>query len=95
MKNRILIPAAFFFFAITSCAVHGVVTERPAEVMYTRPVAPGPGYIWVEGDWFWSGGRYAWREGHWDRPRGGRRWVGGNWEHTDRGYRWRRGHWGR
>jgi hypothetical protein len=95
MKKRILFAVIIACtFAATSCMVEGgYVTERPGEVVYARPVAPGPGYLWIDGDWFWSGGRYVWHEGHWDRPRGGRAWVGGGWHQGPRGWRWQRGHW--
>lgn len=79
----------------TGCAVEGgYVVTRPAEVVYTRPIAPGPDYIWVDGDWVWTSNRYVWREGHWGRPRGGRTWQGGHWvQGSGRGWRWERGHW--
>jgi len=44
------------------------VASRPADIIYTRLPAPGEGYIWINGDWYWNGGRYEWREGRWARP---------------------------
>ena len=86
--------AASCFIGATGCTVDGGYIEtQPADVVYARPVSPGPDYIWIEGDWTWSGGRYVWHQGHWGRPRGGRHWEGGRWNHTPRGYRWQRGHW--
>ena len=79
--------------AMTGCEVDGYVTDEPAGVVYTRPVAPGDGYIWIDGDWVWGGGSYHWHNGYWSRPRTGRSWAPGRWEHTDRGYHWSRGHW--
>lgn len=32
----------------------------PAPVVYARP-----GYAWVNGYWYWGGGRRMWREGYW------------------------------
>jgi len=32
-------------------------------------VAPGPGYSWVAGCWYFSGGRRLWRSGYWAAPR--------------------------
>src|ERR1700712_2132429 len=56
MKSRFIIPAAFCFFAFTSCAVH--VAERPADIMYTRPLPPGEGYVWGGGGWVFVSGGY-------------------------------------
>ncbi len=94
MKNY-LIAIALLATALTfnSCGPTEVVASRPADVIYTRPVAPGPNYVWIGGDWYWSGGRYTWREGRWDRPRPGRVWHDGGWTQTRKGYRWNRGHW--
>lgn len=79
--------------AMTGCAVDGYVTDEPADMVYTRPVAPGDGYIWIDGDWVWEGGTYHWHNGYWSRPRVGRTWAPGHWEHSERGYHWNRGHW--
>jgi hypothetical protein len=78
--------------ALSSCA-GGYVTEQPGDVVYDRPASPGAGYIWIDGDWMWSGGRYNWHPGRWDRGRPGRTWHAGSWQHTSRGHRWNRGHW--
>ena len=40
----------------------------PPRVVAVRPVAPGPGYIWVEGYWYPVGHHYKWHEGYWTRP---------------------------
>lgn len=69
------------------------VTDQPVAPVYARPASPGVGYVWVDGDWYWSGGRYAYRNGYWARPRGTRVYVNGNWARSSRGYYWRRGHW--
>jgi len=86
----VIIVSAISF---VSCEGSYVVTERPAEVYYTRPVAPGAEYVWVGGDWVWIGGRYQWHEGHWDRRRGERHWQDGHWNQGHGGWRWERGHW--
>jgi hypothetical protein len=78
----------------TGCTVQGgFVTDRPADVIYARPVAPGDDYIWIDGDWIWEGGTYRWHEGHWDHRRAGRAWHRGNWESHGGGWRWHRGYW--
>ena len=77
----------------SSCGPTHVVASRPSDVIYERPLPPGEGYIWLNGDWYWNGGGYHWRQGYWSRPRAGRQWREGNWSNTQRGYRWNRGHW--
>ena len=90
--------AAFAILAMTSlysCSSGHYVSAQPNAVVVTRPVAPGPGYIWVDGNYYWSGGRYAYRNGYWARPRGGRVYRSGAWAQSPRGYQWRRGGWRR
>lgn len=94
MKNYLIIAAFFAGSALfSSCGPAAYVQTRPGDVMYNRPIAPGEGYIWIDGDWIWGGGRYTWREGRWDRPRPGHVWHGGRWSQGTHGYRWNRGHW--
>lgn len=93
MKHLLLIIVVVASLAVTGCATGGYVETQPADVYYVRPVAPGPDYVWIDGDWVWTGGRYVWRNGYWGRPRGGRAWERGHWDHDGHGYRWNRGHW--
>jgi hypothetical protein len=45
--------------------------------MRVRPVAPGPGYIWIDGYYYPVNGRYHWHEGYWTRPPyAGAAWIG-------------------
>lgn len=41
----------------------------PAYVLPPAYVAPVPGYSWVSGYWYFSGGRRLWRSGYWAAPR--------------------------
>ena len=93
MKNRILQILLISCILGASACAGGYVSEQPAGVVYNRPPIPGDGYIWIDGDWVWGGGRYQWHEGHWDRPRAGHNWVGGRWQSSGKGYRWQRGRW--
>jgi hypothetical protein len=67
----------------------------PAPVVEARIIAPGPGYVWVPGYYFWSGAQYVWRPGVWIRPPRGRGvWVPGHWVNEGRrGWFWIDGHW--
>jgi len=63
----------------------------PPPVYYARPVAPGPGFVWVDGYWVPARGHYRWRNGYWVRPPFvGARWIGPRYEHG----RYYRGYWG-
>ncbi|TAL04011.1 MAG: hypothetical protein EPO07_05460 [Verrucomicrobia bacterium] len=62
----------------------------PAE---TIVVAPGPGYVWIGGEWEWRN-RWVWVGGRWAAPpRPGVVWVGGYWSRGPRGYVRVHGHW--
>ncbi len=69
------------------------VTEQPVAPVYERPVSPGAEYVWVDGDWRWSGGKYVYSNGYWERPRANRTWTTGTWVQTNKGYYWRKGTW--
>ncbi|MFI5129467.1 MAG: YXWGXW repeat-containing protein [Chitinophagales bacterium] len=79
----------------SSCGPSEVmVSSRPEPPYYSRPMSPGPGYVWINGDWYARSGRYHWREGYWRRS-GNRVWISGNWQSRPNGYYWRRGYWGK
>ena len=80
-------------FSLYSCESAHYVSARPNEIISNRPIAPGAGYTWVDGDYYWHGGRYRYRNGYWARPRPGHIWHGGSWNHGSGGYYWRRGRW--
>ncbi len=62
----------------------------PAE---TIVVAPGPGYVWIGGEWVWNGG-WVWVAGHWGYPPYPHAvWVRGYWYHGSHGWARAGGHW--
>ena len=78
-------------------AAASVVVTGPPPAPYTEPVvaAPGPGYVWVNGEWVWNNGWY-WLAGYWMfPPYPGAFWVGGYWVHGPRGWVRYGGHWRR
>lgn len=80
--------------AFTGCGpARYTVSAQPEVPYYERPAAPGAGYVWIDGDWYWSGGRYVYRNGYWAHPRPHRVWQTGVWVHGGNGYYWRRGYW--
>ena len=80
-------------FAFSSCAPRAVVV-RPVPPVMVRPGAPGPGHVWVDGEWYLQGRQYVYRQGYWATPRHGRSyWVPGHWKNTRHGSRWVPGYW--
>ena len=94
MKNVIAVALAMMLlFSVVSCSRAHYVSAQPETVVETRPAAPGPNYVWVDGDYVWVGGRYVYHPGYWVAPRASRIWVPGAWVKTPRGFYWQRGHW--
>jgi hypothetical protein len=93
--KKILLAIVFttIVFTLVSCEGSYIVTSQPVAPYYVRPIAPGPGYIWIDGDWMFEGGTYVWHEGYWGLPRGRRNWQAGHWENRNNGWHWHRGGW--
>ena len=84
-----LILTAGIGFAQFSVGIHIGQPPRP-RVIRVRPVAPGPGYSWIDGYWYPVGSRYTWHEGYWTRPAyAGAHWV----EPRHDGERYYAGYW--
>ena len=57
-------------------------------------VAPGRGYVWVDGYQDWRSNRYVWVPGSWRRPPHPRAvWVPGHFQRHNRGNVWITGRW--
>ena len=71
-----------------------VVTEPPPPPpVETVVLAPGPGYVWIGGDWVWNS-RWVWRAGYWAYPPYPHAvWVGGYWGRGPHGWYRSSGHW--
>ena len=80
--------------ATASQATTVVVDQPPPPPpVETVVVAPGPGYIWVGGEWVWNG-RWIWVSGHWGYPPYPRAiWVRGGWSQGPHGWHREAGHW--
>jgi hypothetical protein len=66
----------------------------PVRVVEVRSVAPGPGYVWIEGYHRWDGRGYLWVPGRWERaPRPRAVWVPGHWAQDRHGWYWVEGRW--
>ena len=97
MKKNIFIAVAIVCsLTLLSCGgPRVIVAERPVAPYYQRPFAPGPSYIWIDGDWMIQNGRYVHQQGYWAAPRGNRRWESGRWQQNGRGWEWQHGYWRR
>ena len=91
--SAVLLLAVIF----ASCSSSGYVTvsSRPEPPVYVRPVSPHPGWVWIDGDYYWRGGSYAYRQGYWAAPRPRYSYAPGSWQHRGNGYYWKRGRWHR
>ncbi len=68
------------------------VPPPPARVEHVV-IAPGPGYVWVTGEWVWTG-RWNWIPGRWMLPpHPHAHWVPPTWSRGPHGYHRHGGHW--
>ena len=67
----------------------------PAIPIYTQPLCPAPGYIWVPGYWAYGDVGYYWVPGEWVLPpRVGLLWTPGYWSYSGSTYIFNEGYWG-
>jgi outer membrane lipoprotein SlyB len=65
----------------------------PPAPVQTVVVPPGPGYVWIGGEWEWNGG-WIWVAGHWGYPPYPHAlWMPGRCWHDGYGWHNSRGHW--
>lgn len=79
-----------------SAAQQPVVVQQapPPPPVETVVVAPGPDYIWIDGEWVWQGGCWVWIGGHWAYPpRPHAVWIVGRTWHDHYGWHCERGYW--
>jgi len=71
-----------------------VAQAPPPPPTETVVVAPGPDYVWVDGEWVWSGGTWVWIRGRWTLPPYLHAiWIGARWERGPHGWHRVGGHW--
>ena len=97
MRKRLcLLFCAFLLTAGLASAAQVVIRvapPRPARVGVVG-VAPGPGYVWVEGYHEWRGNAYVWVPGRWLLPPGPRaRWIAPRYRHVRGGWVFVPGRW--
>jgi hypothetical protein len=96
MLKKVLLGLAFAS-ALTLSAVGQEVIVRvapPRPLVEKRVVAPGPGFVWIDGYHRWDGNAYVWVPGRWERPpRPHAHWVAHKWVKRHGGYVLVEGHW--
>lgn len=79
MKTKLMIGAMLLagssLFAAPRIAFGvGIGIPAPAPVVVAPPVVgyvppcPGPGYVWIGGNWIFQGGRRMYHPGYWRAP---------------------------
>jgi outer membrane lipoprotein SlyB len=91
-------------FMINTPGIYGTVPAPQANTMVvaqppppppveTVVVAPGPDYVWIDGEWIWNG-QWFWVGGHWGYPPYPHAvWVRGYWGRGPHGWSRAPGHW--
>ena len=91
-------------FMINTPGIYGATPAPQANTVFvdqppppvpveTVVVAPGPDYIWIDGEWVWNG-RWFWVGGHWGYPPYPHAvWVRGYWGRGPHGWSRSPGHW--
>ena len=100
MKKLLLTGMMILGAALSGCASGGryYVAARigpPPPPRYgVMGMAPGPGYMWIDGYWDLRGSAWVWAPGRWVRPpRPHAVWVPHEWREDHGRYRFYRGHW--
>jgi hypothetical protein len=89
-----LVLGAFSLAGCTGGYSYYASAPPPPVRVEGRGVAPGAGFVWVDGFWAFRGGAYAWDPGHWVRPPRPRAvWVPGRWDRRSGRYYYREGRW--
>ena len=72
-----------------------VVREAPPALKEeTRSASPGPGVVWIPGNWAYEDKTFVWTPGRWERPAAESMiWTSSRWVHTSTGYEYVPGHW--
>ena len=66
----------------------------PPPRIQVRAIAPGPGFVWIDGYWGYGRGGYAWAPGYWTRPPRPRAVrAPGGWHYRGGRYYYRGGRW--
>ena len=77
-----LSPLILVFVFFLGCKPSRVVVrERPVQPRYVQQPAPGPNYIWHNGDWIRNGNSYVYHQGFWLKPPSNHKnYIAGHWQ---------------
>jgi len=79
---------------VSSAPVTVIEQAPPPPPAETVIVAPGPDYVWIDGEWVWGGASWVWIGGHWGYPPYPHAvWVEGRSWHDHYGWHHERGRW--
>jgi hypothetical protein len=97
MKRTLLLAVLAGALSLPGCAAgyayYAPVPPPPVRVE-AFGVAPGPGFVFVNGYWGYQGGNHVWIPGRWERPPHGRSaWEAGRWERQGNRWAYRQGRW--
>ncbi len=95
LLSAIMLVAPSAARADVSVGVSVTIGPPPIPV-YTQPLCPGPGFIWIPGYWAWDPDfAYYWVPGMWSpAPFVGALWTPGYWAWSSGVYIWYDGYWG-
>jgi hypothetical protein len=96
MARRISVLLFAFLLTTGIASAQVVIRIGPPPPVHVGVVgvAPGPGFVWVEGYHRWDGGRYVWVPGEWRMPpRPRARWVPPHYRRFRGGWAFVPGHW--
>jgi hypothetical protein len=103
MKKTILALTLFLALGFTANKVNAQISvgisvhvAPPVIPVYTQPLCPVDGYLWVPGYWAWDDtDGYYWVPGYWSAPPAvGLLWTPGYWGFAGGAYGWHAGYWG-
>jgi uncharacterized membrane protein len=78
---------------VTPASASDVSQDPPPMPTETIGAAPGPDYVWLDGEWIWNG-RWVWVGGHWGYPPYPHAiWVHGYWVQGAHGWHRTAGYW--
>jgi hypothetical protein len=81
--------AAFAQFGVS------ITIAPPALPIYTQPMVPAAGYLWMPGYWAYGDEGYFWVPGTWvEPPTVGLLWTPGYWGWGGNAFAWNEGYWG-
>lgn len=86
-------PSTVSVASTTSSTAYISQPPPPVPAVNTVVTAPGPGYVWIGGEWAWNDG-WFWVRGHWAYPPYPHAvWIGGRCWHDRHGWHSMRGYW--